>query len=149
MDRDWCEAAALSFLHEVCNARDRARAEELLAPDFLFHSSFGASARSVTGFLDHRAALLAAIPDHQCRVDRLIADRGAAAARITFTGHFEGPFLGFAPHGGPLAWTGAAFFEMAGGLIRRVWFAGDLETLRAQLAGDGDRLGRAAQARSG
>jgi predicted ester cyclase len=72
----------------------------------------------------------------------LVADEDGAAARMRFAGRHIGVFMGFAPTGRVLAWSGAAFFRFRDGRIAALWVLGDLAALREQLgapeaAGDG------------
>ena len=58
---------------------------------------------------------------------------GSRYAKMRFTGVHAGEFLGYAPTGRPVEWTGAAFFAADGELLRDIWVLGDLVTLHEQL----------------
>ena len=128
------------FYDEIWNRRDFAVAEELLAEDLVFRGSLGAEHRSRAGFLAYVAEVTGALADYRCDIVALVADEDGAAARLRFSGRHVGTFMGFAPPPGRagrmVGWSGAAFFDFAGGRIAGLWVLGDLAALRAQLEQD-------------
>ena len=74
-----------------------------------------------------------AFPDFHNRIDDLVAEDDKVVARLTFTGTHLGHLLGHAATGRTVTYSGAAFFEMANGKIRRVWVLGDALSLMRQI----------------
>jgi len=57
---------------------------------------------------------------------------------LLFRGRHVGPFLGYAPTGAEVSWTGAALFRVRHGRIADIWVLGDLNGLLAQLEAQRD-----------
>ena len=134
-------AAVRRFYDDVWNRRNLAAAEGLLAEDLAFRGSLGAEHHSRDGFLGYVAEVTGALEHFRCDIDMPVAgkdgDGDGAAARMRFSGRHTGVFMGVAPTGRVVGWSGAAFFRFRGGLIAEVWVLGDLAALSAQLGGSG------------
>jgi steroid delta-isomerase-like uncharacterized protein len=122
------------FYGEFWNERRLDVAAEILHPDVTFRGSVGASARGRDAVSDYAAMVTTALADYRCDVEHLVADDGAAAARVRFSGRHVGTFLGHEPTNRQVSWIGAAFFTVHDGLLGDIWVLGDLVSLHAQLA---------------
>jgi len=135
MDAEACKAAVYTFFFDVCNDRDKGRARELLSPSLVFHTSFGLEAEGPEAFLTYRQWLHQAIPDHHCEIMDVVAEEGAAAARVRYSGHHRGEIMGVPATGNYLVWNGAAFFRCAAGQILSVWFLSEIDGLKRSIDG--------------
>ncbi len=130
-------AVVRRFYAEIWNHRNVAAAEALLADDLAFRGSLGAEHDTRDGFLGYVAEVSGALQHYRCDIDTLVADDEGAAARMRFSGRHTGVFMGVAPTGRVVGWSGAAFFGFRDGRIARIWVLGDLAALYAQLGVSG------------
>ena len=121
------------FYHEAWNQADEAVAREILSPDFRFRASLGPEKTGPDGFIDYMRLIHAALGGYTCTIEEIVAEDRRAAARMRFAGTHRGPFFGVAPTFRPIAWSGAAFFAMAGDRITSLWVLGDVDSVRQQL----------------
>ena len=125
--------AVQAFYDRVWNRGERAAIAELLHPDFTFRGSLGPTMTGHAPFAAYVAMVTEALADYRCTILDLVAEGERAFARMRFEGIHRGPFLGFAPTGRRVAWTGAALFVLKGDKIADLWVLGDVEGLREQL----------------
>lgn len=121
------------FYADAWNRWDDSVVDGLLAPDFTFRGSLGATVRGRDGWRAYRDQVRAAVPDFHNEVVALVVESRTAAARLHYTGHHHGVLLGVRGSGGAINYPGAAFFTASGGLLTDAWVLGDLDTLRTQL----------------
>ena len=121
------------FYEKLWNEIDLGMADEILHPDVTFRGSVGIGANGRREVCDYVMMVTTALSGYRCDVESLIAEGDRAAAKVRFSGHHTGKFLGHAPTGRRVEWVGAAFFSADEGRLRDIWVLGDLETLRAQL----------------
>jgi len=133
-------AAVESFYADVWNRHDRSAIPALLRPDVTFRGSLGAVRSGHAAFAAYVDEVHAALGDYRCDVLDLVCEDRRAFARMRFSGVHRGPFLGFAPTGERVAWSGAALFTAdADGLLADVWVLGDLQALHEQLRANAAR----------
>ena len=125
--------AVRAFYDRIWNRGDKTAITELLHPDFTFRGSLGPSMTGHAPFAAYVALVSEALADYRCTILDLVAEGEQAFARMRFEGIHRGPFLGFAPTGRPVHWTGAALFVLKGDKIADLWVLGDVEGLREQL----------------
>jgi hypothetical protein len=137
-------ALFLRLVEEVFNGRDLAVLDDLLAEDFRDHGGGSgpgpprdraANARGV-------AAFLAAFPDLRQEVEAVVAAGDLVSARSTFTGTHRGLWLGLAPTGAVVRWSGLTMMRVAGGRFVERWSLADDASLRRQLEGGADERAR-------
>ncbi|WP_329247567.1 ester cyclase [Actinoallomurus sp. NBC_01490] len=121
------------FYLDAWNRWDDSVVEEILAPDFVFRGSLGDEVRGPDGWRSYRDKIRSGVPDFTNEIVDLVIDGDRAAARLFYTGHHHGTLLGVAGAGGPIAYSGAAFFTAAAGRLSEAWVLGDLDSLRRQL----------------
>ena len=97
--------------------------DELFAPEFVSYSSAaGGEVRGPAGFKAAYQMYAAAFPDFNTTVDMLIAEGNLVMAYGVATGTHEGEFMGLAPTGKKLRWTGIAVYRFNDeGLIDGRW----------------------------
>src|SRR6266545_4417750 len=85
------DKATFVRLIELINNKDLSYVDEVFAPEYVLHAPDGTVDRE--GYKKSMQAMLTAFPDWHCRVDQIIADGHAIAARITVTGTNTGPLV--------------------------------------------------------
>jgi predicted ester cyclase len=128
------------FYDEVWNRPDTSVIPKLFHEDCVFRGSLGAERRGHDGLADYVREVTGALSNYHCDIETLVVERERAFAKMQFTGCHSGQFLGFAPTGAEIAWTGAALFETDGGRIRSLWVLGDLAGLTALLKRQAERI---------
>lgn len=128
-----------SFYADVWNRQDYAQARRIMAVDLQFHGSLNDDRAGVEGFIDYAKMVHAALADYTCTIKSLVisdgdGDGGRVAARMWFEGVHQGDFFGVAATGKTITWDGAAFFDIAGGQIQRLWVLGDVDGIKCQLS---------------
>ena len=122
-----------SFYDELWNRVDRSRIDEILAPDVTFRGSLGDRRVGYEPFWSYVVEVTSALSDYRCRALACVRDEDRVFARMRFEGLHTAPFRGFAPTGRPVAWEGAALFQLRDRRIGDVWVLGDLQGLDALL----------------
>ena len=121
------------FYAELWNDRNIAAVNEILADNVRFRGSLGDEKQGHRGFLEYVEKVHTALADYRCTVERIEADGGSIIATVEFTGLHQAEFLGNAPSGKRISWTGEATFNFMGSLISEVYVLGDLDALQEQL----------------
>jgi steroid delta-isomerase-like uncharacterized protein len=121
------------FYDRLWNAWDDAAVESTLAEDFTFRGSLGQQTSGRDGWRAYRDKIRHGAPDFANEIVDLIVSGDRAAARLRYSGTHRGELLGVPASGRPFAYSGAAFFTAAGGLLTDAWVLGDLDDLRRQL----------------
>ena len=102
--------------------------DQLIAPDFVDHSSGGTGRASVQTSVD---ALHAAFDPLHFTIEDIVADGDLVAIRFVQTGTNVGSFFGRPPTGQPIEQRGMNLFRVEHGQITASWLAIDVATLRA------------------
>ena len=121
------------FYHEVWNRADEVVAREILHPEFCFRGSLGEEKRGPDGFITYLRMIHTALSKYTCTIEEIVEERQRAAARMRFAGIHRGQFLGVAPSGREISWSGAAFFAIDGDKITNLWVLGDIDSVKQQL----------------
>lgn len=121
------------FYHRLWNEWDDAAVDDTLASDVTFRGSLGQATVGRDGWRGYRDQIRRGAPDFHNELLDLVAIDNRAAARLRFTGTHRGTLLDIPATGRGFAYSGAAFFTVADGLISDIWVIGDLDTLRRQL----------------
>ncbi len=96
-------------------------ADELFAPDFVYHDPAGGELRGPESVKGYAAMLRAAFPDLHQTVEDQIAEGDKVAYRWTARGTHEGELMGIAPTGKRVEFTGIAVARLADGRIEEIW----------------------------
>jgi steroid delta-isomerase-like uncharacterized protein len=121
------------FYDEVWNRPDTSIIPKLFHEDCVFRDSLGVERHGHGELADYVHEVTGALGDYRCEIEALVVERERAFAKMRFIGRHTGPFLGFAPTGAEVVWTGVALFETDSGRIRSLWVLGDLVGLTALL----------------
>lgn len=111
-------------------------ADEILSPDYVDHVVEGPKAQTVRGpyALKRAAAMFRdAFPDLHYTVEDVVAEGDKVVARFTARGTHRGEFLGIAPTGKRIVYTGFDMSRVSGGRIVEAWAGYDALGLMRQL----------------
>jgi predicted ester cyclase len=111
-------------------------ADDLYAPDYVDHVARGPEPEEVQGPGGLKAAVTlfrTAFPDLQYSIDDDMAEGDLVMTRFSARGTHLGPFLGAAPTGKEISYTGIDVNRVAGGRIVESWVQYDALGLLQQL----------------
>jgi predicted ester cyclase len=129
MDADTMRLAVQSFYAEIWNQHDKSKIPSLLHTDFTFRGSLGQTQSGHEGFASYVDFVHAALGNYCCDILDLVIENQQAFARLRFHGIHRGRFLGYAPTGKRVEWTGAALFTFREDKIADLWVLGDMHGL--------------------
>lgn len=128
------KAIVRRFYEEVMNQGDVHLLDDIMAPDFKDHGE------TLFGSPEGRATLkLGIITTHNTlsnlnvQLHDVIADGDLVGVRGTMRCIHQGQFLGVAPSGNELSWTGLALFRVVDGKLVERWFNSDGLSIVQQL----------------
>jgi steroid delta-isomerase-like uncharacterized protein len=106
---------------ELFNRGNLDVADELFAPDFVYHDPAGGELRRPESVKGYAAMLRDAFPDLQQTIEEQMAEGDKVAYRWTARGTHEGELMGIAPTGKRVEFTGIAVARLANGKIEEIW----------------------------
>lgn len=121
MDLAANKALVRQFYEQAINARDLDAVDALLTPDFVHNGE----RRGSEGQRQAVATLLAAFPDLRVSVDDLVAEGDAVAARCTWQGTQNGPFMGRPANGTRVTFQAIGILRVEAGRIAEAWLQED------------------------
>ena len=129
------KAIARRFFEEVWNSGNLAVADELLAPNIIFH--LPGKSEGVIGDRESYKQVVrrnrTAFPDLQEEIEDIIAEGDRVVARWLWQGTHQGEWHGNAPTGKKFTYGGITILRIADGKIVEDWFYSDLLGLQQQL----------------
>jgi serine phosphatase RsbU (regulator of sigma subunit)/predicted ester cyclase len=123
------------FMEAQANA-DLDTLDELLAPDFVDHSSFANQEPGREGYKQQVAEQLAALSDVRCIIEDQLARGEKVVTRITWRSiHDRGEYFGLMPRGTEVEVTAMTMHRIMGGKITEEWSegSGSAEVAQAHL----------------
>jgi steroid delta-isomerase-like uncharacterized protein len=100
------------YFYEQSNEGNLDVYDQLFAPEFVSYSSAaGGEVRGPAGFRAAYEMYAAALPDFNTTVDMIIAEGNLVMVYGVATGTHQGDFMGLAPTGKKLRWTGIAIYR--------------------------------------
>ena len=140
MTTDENEALARRMQQDVWNEGNLDAIDELLAEDFVQHSTWEPSnIRGREEFKLQVADFHDAFPDLEGTVDEVIADGDRVANRFTMRGTHEGEFMDIEPTGNAVELKGTIFAHVEDGKITERWVVDDILGFLQQLGEIPDR----------
>lgn len=121
------------LFEESFNTGHMALADELLARDYVDHSTMPAPSPGIEGFKQRIANLRRTFPDAHFSVDEIFASGDKVAFRWTMRGTDTGGFRGRPPTGRAVVVTGINIEHLAGGKIVEHWSNPDTLGMLQQL----------------
>jgi serine phosphatase RsbU (regulator of sigma subunit)/predicted ester cyclase len=110
--------------------------DELLAPDFVDHSSFANQEPGREGYMQQVAEQIAALSEVRCIIEDQLAKGEKVVTRITWRSiHDRGEYFGLMPRGTEVEVTSITIHRIVGGKIAEEWSegSGDAEVAEAHL----------------
>lgn len=123
-----------SFYADIWNRHDASAMASLLTTEFTFRGSLGRACQGHAEFAEYVNMVHRALGNYRCEILDIVVEPPRAFARMRFSGMHQGEFLGFAPTGQRVEWSGAALFTFDNSLIADLWVLGDLMGLQQLLA---------------
>ncbi len=109
-------------------------ADELFAPDFVFHDPTSGKDWSGPESVKQYATMMrAAFPDLNYTVEDQIAQGDKVVTRYTASGTHQGELMGIAPTGNKVEITGISITRIEGGKIEEIWESYDALGMMHQL----------------
>ena len=125
------------FYKVLWDAHDRDAIPSVLHDDFNFRGSLGDEKRGHNGFTEYVDKIHSALGNYRCVIEVLVEERNKVFAKMSFGGVHRGRFMGYAPSGKRLNWSGCALFTFRGEKVSDLWVLGDLKGLEDQLKRNG------------
>jgi len=120
-----------SFVQRLVDAYNRRRLDEfdaLLTDDVVLERD-EEKAHGREAFKAVLARLQRAFPDIAYRIDDTIVAGDKIVLRWHANGTHKGEYLGVAPTGRPMSYTGVTIYELRGDRVARIWVNADLLSL--------------------
>jgi steroid delta-isomerase-like uncharacterized protein len=121
------------FYDEVFGRRNVDAIDDLLADDFVEHSPAPSQAPDREGAKELIGQVLAAFPDLDLQLERVIAEGDTVAATVRFTGTHRGEFAGMPATGRRATVTMTEMTRFRDGKAVEHWGVVDMAGLMAQL----------------
>ncbi|GEM_PF-231332 len=125
------------FFEEVWNNNNLSLVDELLASDFVDHSAPPGTPGGIEGYKKTVAMFRSAFPNIQFTLDHILAEGDRVAIRLTGRGTHKGNFMGIAPTGKQVSFSGMTFIRLRDGKITERWGISDMPGLMQQLGAGG------------
>ena len=121
------KAVVRRFFELAINQRDESVFDELIAPDFVLHSSMLGEVRGAAAFKHSALALVKPCPDLQVAVeDVLEGEHDTVVARVTYRGTDSGGLLpGVPATGKPFEFTAMYLWRLLDGRLAELWQEAD------------------------
>jgi steroid delta-isomerase-like uncharacterized protein len=120
------KALVRRLMEEVWNRGSLAAADELVAGDYVGHSSpAGSETHGTPGYKRFFAGLRRAFPDFRVTVEDQIAEGDRVVCRWTARATHQGEYAGIPPSGKQGVVTGTSTFRIADGKVVECWTNSD------------------------
>jgi len=106
---------------EVLDKGNLALADEIMAPNYVYHGSGGQEFKGPEGFKKLITMFRTAFPDFHVTVDDMVADGDKVAHRATMRGTHKGELMGIAPTGKQVTIAAIVISRFAGGKEVEAW----------------------------
>lgn len=113
--------------------------DEFLAPDFVDHTPFPGVPGTREGVKQVFAMIRAGVPDHDAKVEHMVAEGDMVATYKTFTGTHEGELMGIPPTGRRVTIRVMDFVRYRDGQLSEHWNIVDVAGLMGQLDAGTDK----------
>lgn len=107
--------------------------QQLVTPDYVYHSSFAPDFKDFAGFSEYVKSIRHAIPDLEVTIEELMAEGDKAMSMSTFSGTFENPVFGFQPNNRIITFGAVSVWEFRRGRVCSQNTLVDIAELQRQL----------------
>jgi steroid delta-isomerase-like uncharacterized protein len=119
------KAVVRRYMEEGVNKGNVEIADELFAPNFIFHFAGSPEPMNREGWAQLTNMFQSGFPGQNTNTDDILAEGDKVAARFTFRGTHQGAFQGIPPTGKLVTMTGMAIWRLANGKIAEHWVETD------------------------
>jgi predicted ester cyclase len=106
--------------------------DEYYAEDFVYHRGDGTE-YDLAGYREHAEAFRTAFPDGHVETYETVLDGDVTVVRFTYSGTWEGEFMGTEPNGSTFAVDGISMARIEDGRFAEIWRSVDNAGMLAQL----------------
>ena len=121
------------FIEEVFNQGRLDRADELLAPSYVFHDAPPGTPKGPDGVKQTVTLFRGAFPDLHIAFEEQVAEDDKVCSRTVMRGTHRGGIFGVPPSGRQVAMPGMTMVRIADGRIVESWVRNDVLGLMTQL----------------
>ncbi len=125
--------AILRQAYDAINRNDLDALDELVASDVTDHDPAPGQGPGLEGVKGYFSSLHAAFPDLRIDVEDMIAEGDKVVARVRGSGTHQGEFMGIAPTGNRVEFSGIDILRIAEGKIVEHWSNSDQLGMMQQL----------------
>jgi len=115
------KALVRRYAKEVFGIGDVALSDELLAPDYVHYSRSSGVTPNREGRKELVRLLHEAFGDMHLTIHDMVAEGDRVALRWTISGRHVGEYMGAAPTGKEVTWTGMSIHRVKGDQIAETW----------------------------
>ena len=127
------KAIVRRFVREIPNRGNLAAADQLLADGFILHFPGIPDLEGAEVFRAVPTAMRTAFPDLVETIEDLVAEGDRVVERFTLRGTHLGEFMGIAPTGRSVSWTGIVIYRIEDERIAECWVEPNLLGLALQI----------------
>lgn len=109
------------YAEEAFGKGNVAVSDELLSPNYVHHTLLPGITPDREGRKQLASMLRTAFPDLHVTIEDMATEGGKVAARWTCSGTHKGEYMGIAPTGKQVMWTGMSIHRIEGGKIAESW----------------------------
>jgi len=106
----------------------------MVTPDYTSHNDSVSPPSNVQQGTKFLTSVFAAFPDTQVTIEDIIAEADKVVVRNTWRGTFRGPWMGIAPTGKSVTWTGIVMWRIKNGKIAERWANTNFPEVMQQIA---------------
>jgi len=118
---------------EAFNKGNLAVADEIMAPNYIYHGPGGQELKGPEGFKQLVTMFRTAFPDLRATVEDMFAEGDKVAHRATIRGTHKGDLMGIAPTGKQVTVSATVISRFAGGKEVEAWANIDMLAMYQQL----------------
>lgn len=133
LDTERYKAMDRRVVDEIINGGNLDVADELFAPEYVYHGPGGQELRGPEGFKQLITVYRTAFPDIELTVKDMIAEGDRLAVRFTIHGTHEGDLMGIPPTGKKISITGNIVYRIEDGMFVESWETFEQMTMMQQL----------------
>ncbi len=127
------KALVRRLIEEAWNEGKLAVIDELLSPDYVLHIPFPGAASDREGYKQAVAMHHTAFAGFRLMIEDTVAEGDKVVIRWTIRGTHKGEYMGIAPTGKPVTYTGISIRRIEGGKIVEEWLELDMLGLMQQM----------------